>query len=128
MTGSGFELRAVGFRRGRTVVLDELTLHLPPDTRTAIVGPSGAGKSTLLQLLAGLEAPSDGQILLDGSLISRTQEVLVPPHRRTISMVFQDLALWPMRVPETLSGVIPEILSGLRSEVRSDGQTIPRVD
>ena len=95
MTRTGFELRAVGFRRGRTVVLDELTLHLPPDARTAIVGPSGAGKSTLLQLLAGLEAPSDGQILLDGSVISRMQEVLVPPHRRTISMVFQDLALWP---------------------------------
>jgi ABC-type Fe3+/spermidine/putrescine transport system ATPase subunit len=95
MTTRGFELHAVGFRRARSVVLDELTLDFPPRARTAIVGPSGAGKSTLLRLLAGLEAPSHGQILLDGAVISRMQEVVVPPHRRTVSMVFQDLALWP---------------------------------
>ncbi len=95
MTTSGFELHSVGFHRGLTAVLDELTLHVPPRARIAIVGPSGAGKSTLLRLLAGLDAPSHGQILLDGAVISRRQEVVVPPHRRTVSMVFQDLALWP---------------------------------
>jgi ABC-type Fe3+/spermidine/putrescine transport system ATPase subunit len=95
MTARGFELRAVGFRHGPTAVLDELTLNVRPHTRTAILGPSGAGKSTLLRLIAGLEAPTRGQILLDGEIVSRPQEVVVPPHQRTVSMVFQDLALWP---------------------------------
>ncbi|MGH7787619.1 MAG: ABC transporter ATP-binding protein [Candidatus Binatia bacterium] len=95
MTAGGFELRAVGFQRRGLVVLEALTLRFPPRTRTAIVGPSGAGKSTLLYLLAGLEAPTDGEVLLDGAIVSRRREVVVPPHRRTVSMVFQDLALWP---------------------------------
>ena len=95
MTATGYELRAVGVRRDDAVVLDELTFNLPPCGRTAIVGPSGAGKSTLLRLLAGLDAPTHGEILLDGVVVSRSRQVLLPPHRRTISMVFQDLALWP---------------------------------
>jgi ABC-type Fe3+/spermidine/putrescine transport system ATPase subunit len=95
MTASGFELRAVGLRRDGASVLDDLTLGLPQRTRTAVVGPSGAGKSTLLRLLAGLEAPTDGQILLDGAVVSNPREVVVAPHQRTVSMVFQDLALWP---------------------------------
>jgi ABC-type Fe3+/spermidine/putrescine transport system ATPase subunit len=95
MISRGFELRAVAFRCRGAVVLDALTLSLPPRQRTAIVGPSGAGKSTLLRLLAGLEAPTDGEILLDGALVSRPREIVVAPHRRRVSMVFQDLALWP---------------------------------
>ena len=95
MPTDGFELRAVRFQYGETVVLDEITLRLPAGARTAILGPSGAGKSTLLRLLAGLEAPSHGEILLDGVIASRPRHILVPPHRRAVAMVFQDLALWP---------------------------------
>jgi ABC-type Fe3+/spermidine/putrescine transport system ATPase subunit len=95
MTSPGFELRGVAFHYDGIPVLEELTLQLAPGTRTAIVGPSAAGKSTLLRLLAGLDAPTRGEILLDGAVVSLAQHVLVPPHLRTVSMVFQDLALWP---------------------------------
>jgi ABC-type Fe3+/spermidine/putrescine transport system ATPase subunit len=95
MTTQGFEIRAVGFHRHGTVLLDDLRLELRPRTRTAIIGPSGAGKSTLLRLLAGLDAPTHGQILLDDVVISQPQRIIVPPHQRTVSMLFQDLALWP---------------------------------
>ena len=61
----------------------------------AILGPSGCGKSTTLRLLAGLEAPSEGQVLLDGTVISDGHRIVTPPHRRGVAMVFQDLALWP---------------------------------
>lgn len=92
---AGFELRGIRFQYGGAVVLDEMTLCVPARARTAILGPSGAGKSTLLRLLAGLEAPADGEILLDSVIASRQNEIVVPAHRRAISMVFQDLALWP---------------------------------
>ncbi len=57
-----------------------------------IVGPSGSGKTTLIRLLAGLEAPGEGAILLRGRRIER-----VPANRRPTCMVFQSLALFPHR-------------------------------
>jgi ABC-type Fe3+/spermidine/putrescine transport system ATPase subunit len=95
MTSTGFELHGVGLQRAGTALLDGVTVQFSPHAHTAIVGPSGAGKSTLLRLLAGLDAPTHGQILLDGVVVSRPREVIVAPHQRTVSMVFQDLALWP---------------------------------
>jgi ABC-type sugar transport system ATPase subunit len=59
------------------------------------VGPSGCGKSTLLRMVAGLDAPSSGQVLMDGEVVSEPGVVVRPPHQRQLSMVFQDLALWP---------------------------------
>jgi ABC-type sugar transport system ATPase subunit len=55
-----------------------------------VLGPSGSGKSTLLRLIAGLEAPSGGSVLLDGVNVTE-----VPPHRRDVAMVFQHPALYP---------------------------------
>lgn len=91
----GFELRQVTKRYGQTAVLDGIGLGIDGQRRTAILGPSGSGKSTLLRLLAGLDAPSSGEIRLGNSVVSRSQTIVVPPHRRRVSMVFQDLALWP---------------------------------
>jgi iron(III) transport system ATP-binding protein len=56
----------------------------------SILGPSGCGKTTLLRMIAGLERPSEGRILLDGKDITST-----PPQERSIGMVFQNYALFP---------------------------------
>lgn len=61
----------------------------------ALLGPSGCGKTTLLQIMAGLLKPDEGVFQVAGKILSVAGEVLVPPERRGIAMVFQDYALWP---------------------------------
>ena len=60
----------------------------------AILGQSGSGKSTLLRLIAGLEKPDQGEILLDDVKLSSSHDVL-EPSKRHVGMVFQDYALFP---------------------------------
>jgi ABC-type Fe3+/spermidine/putrescine transport system ATPase subunit len=60
-----------------------------------ILGSSGSGKTTVLRLIAGLETPQEGKILLNDAVISQQNELLIPPHKREVGFVFQDLALWP---------------------------------
>jgi ABC-type sugar transport system ATPase subunit len=90
-----FELQNVSKSYGGKPVLSQLSLTFESGRHTAVVGPSGCGKSTLLRLVAGLDAPSSGQVLIDGEVVSEPGVVLRPPHRRHLAMVFQDLALWP---------------------------------
>jgi ABC-type Fe3+/spermidine/putrescine transport system ATPase subunit len=107
---SGFELRSVSKKYDGVMAISDVSLSIEPGESFAIIGPSGCGKSTLLRLLAGLEAPASGQILLNGSLISKAGQILLPPHQRGIAMVFQDLALWP-----NLS-VLDNVLLGLAAQ------------
>lgn len=75
-----------------------LTFH--PGEFIAILGPSGCGKTTLLRMLAGFEAPTTGEIYMNGQLVG-TAEYALPPEKRNIGMVFQSFALWPhMKVKE----------------------------
>lgn len=61
-----------------------------------VFGPSGAGKTTLLRLIAGLERPEEGYILVDGSVWLDTQKgINLPPYKRSVGFVFQDYALFP---------------------------------
>jgi ABC-type Fe3+/spermidine/putrescine transport system ATPase subunit len=106
----GFELRSVAKEYDGTKVLTNVSFLVSSGINLAIIGSSGCGKSTTLRLLAGFEAPSAGEILLDGSVISKPERILVPPHRRGVAMVFQDLALWP-----NLS-VLDNVLLGLAAE------------
>ncbi|HLP26328.1 MAG TPA: ABC transporter ATP-binding protein, partial [Acidobacteriota bacterium] len=55
-----------------------------------LVGPSGCGKSTTLRMIAGLEEPTGGEILIDGRVVNH-----VPPKDRDLAMVFQNYALYP---------------------------------
>lgn len=74
--------------------LDDLSVTVDPGTTLAVLGPSGCGKSTLLRLIAGLETPDSGRVLLGGTELSRPG-FAVDPDRRGINMVFQNYALWP---------------------------------
>ena len=79
---------------GRTI-LNGLNLTIQSGERVVVLGPSGCGKSTLLRLIAGLSVPTRGTVSFDGTIASRDGQILVPPERRGLSYVFQDLALWP---------------------------------
>jgi iron(III) transport system ATP-binding protein len=80
---------------GRRAILEDVSLELLPDEILVVAGPSGGGKTTLLRALAGLAAPARGEVRIRGALASSPGRVLLPPERRGIAMVFQDLALWP---------------------------------
>jgi len=88
-------LKAVHKRLGSTEVLRGLSLEVAPGGTLGILGPSGCGKTTLLRLIAGLEVPDAGEIWLADHLASSPGRLHVPPPRRNIGFVFQDLALWP---------------------------------
>jgi thiamine transport system ATP-binding protein len=76
---------------GRPIV-EHVTLDVASGERLALLGPSGSGKSTILRVVAGLQPPTAGRMLLDGNDVTR-----VPPHRRGVGLVFQDAALFPHR-------------------------------
>lgn len=81
-------------------VLHGVSLEVPQGKVACIVGPSGCGKSTILRLVAGLDVPDAGRIVLGGTEISRPGWAL-EARRRRLNMVFQDYALWPhMRVAQ----------------------------
>ena len=77
-------------RFGAITAVDDVTLDIPDGSFVCLLGPSGCGKTTLLRLLAGLEAPSAGRVLVSGQ-----DQTEVPPHKRDFGMVFQSLALFP---------------------------------
>ena len=84
------ELHGVAKRFGPASILAGIDLALTDGEMLVIVGASGCGKSTLLRLVAGLETPSAGQIVLDGRDIT-----CLDPAARDIAMVFQNYALYP---------------------------------
>jgi molybdate transport system ATP-binding protein len=81
-----------------------VSLSVPAGNVLAVIGPSGSGKSTLLRILAGLDSPDAGCIVLNGASLLDTQAKLsLPPQRRRIALVFQDYALFPhMTLEENL--------------------------
>jgi ABC-type sugar transport system ATPase subunit len=75
---------------GGAVAVRDLTLDIADGELLVLLGPSGSGKSTVLRLIAGLEAPTDGQVLIDGRDVTA-----VAPQHRDLAMVFQSYALYP---------------------------------
>jgi len=75
---------------GTVLAARDINLNLPDGQFVCFLGPSGCGKTTLLRLIAGLEIPTKGRILLGDENITQT-----PAHKRNFGMVFQSLALFP---------------------------------
>ena len=82
--------------RERIAILKGITLRIAHGELVAIVGPSGSGKSTLLGIIAGLDSPTAGRILVDGADITRMSEAkLAQVRNASIGMVFQAFNLIP---------------------------------
>lgn len=97
-----------------TVAVSELNLDVEAGEFMVLLGPSGCGKSTVLRMIAGLEEPTSGAIMLDGTLANH----LTPRDRRT-AMVFQDFALYPhMTVGDNIA--FPLRIAGVPALERSE--------
>ncbi|QEP43637.1 cell division ATP-binding protein FtsE [Ectothiorhodospiraceae bacterium BW-2] len=70
--------------------LNGISFHIPAGTMAFITGHSGAGKSTLMRLIALIERPTSGQIVVDNHNLSQLKRKALPYHRRKLGMIFQD--------------------------------------
>lgn len=84
------ELRGVSKRFGAVLAASDLNLSIGEGEFLSFLGPSGCGKTTALRMLAGFEAPTEGEVLLDGEVVNA-----LDAHRRPVNMVFQQYALFP---------------------------------
>ena len=98
-------------------VLDDVSLTVYRGEFFSLLGSSGSGKTTLLRLLAGLERPDTGRILIDGEDVTG-----IPPHRRPVNMMFQSYALFPHL------DVFENVAFGLREEGLPEAEIRRRVE
>ncbi|AWI81163.1 polyamine ABC transporter ATP-binding protein [Parazoarcus communis] len=98
-------IEGVNKRFGQNHVVKDVSLEIVRKEIFALLGSSGCGKSTLLRMLAGLETPSTGRIVLDGEDLATVQ-----PHHRPTNMMFQSYALFPHLTVED------NVAFGLRQE------------
>ena len=87
-------IESLNFSYRNEEVFKDLNLNFKSGVLNLISGPSGSGKTTLLNLIAGLEKPSSGLIILD-DIIQSNNDKFVEPENRNIGFVFQDFALFP---------------------------------
>ncbi|NLU79810.1 ABC transporter ATP-binding protein [Micromonospora sp. HNM0581] len=104
------------FRDG-TVAVDSINLDANDGEFMVLLGPSGCGKSTVLRMVAGLEDPTSGAVMLNGEVANE-----LPPRERKIAMVFQDFALYPhMSVSDNIA--FPLKLAGIEPVPRGERVT-----
>ena len=116
---SGVEVELTGLRRsyGDVHALDGLDLRLAPGELVVLLGPSGCGKTTALRILAGLEQPDAGRVVVGGTDITA-----VPANKRDMGMVFQAYSLFPHLT------VLENVAFGLRLRGRASSQRHRRAE
>ncbi|MCL3860217.1 ABC transporter ATP-binding protein [Actinotalea sp. K2] len=102
-SGADLTLERITKDFGSFVAVDDLSLTVPSGSFFALLGPSGCGKTTTLRMVAGLERPSSGRILIGGQDVTSTRA-----HQRPVNTVFQSYALFPHLT------VIENVAFGLR--------------
>jgi ABC-type sugar transport system ATPase subunit len=90
MIDASLHLQGVSRHFGKVRALDDLSIDIPTGKFVTLLGPSGCGKSTTLNIVAGLDHPDGGTVLMGSQDITRT-----PPNERRMAMVFQNYALYP---------------------------------
>jgi spermidine/putrescine transport system ATP-binding protein len=111
----GADLELVGIRKEYPgfVAIENLDLKIPAGEFFALLGPSGCGKTTTLRLVAGLDSPTKGKILIGNQDVTTTK-----PHERPVNTVFQNYALFPHM------SVLENVAFGLRQ--RKVGEPLPK--
>ena len=111
------EIRSVSKHFGDFAAVDDVSLQVPSGSLTALLGPSGSGKSTLLRIVAGLESPDAGQIVISGK-----DATCLSPQKRGVGFVFQHYAAFKHM------SVHDNIAFGLKVRRRPKAQIRERVD
>ncbi len=88
------EVRKLSKHYGSFRAVDDIDLSIEAGSFVSILGPSGCGKTTTLRMCAGFITPTDGDIRVDGTIVS-SRESVVAPEERDMGMVFQSYAVWP---------------------------------
>jgi len=90
------ELIHISKKFGKFAAVDDLSMVIEDGSFITLLGPSGCGKTTTLRMIAGLETPSEGKIVIDGNTVfSSSEEIDISPAKRDIGFLFQNYALWP---------------------------------
>ena len=103
---------------GGQEALSGLSLNVDKGDMVFVTGHSGAGKSTLLRLIALIERPTNGQVIVDGQNLRKVRRRKIPAYRRQIGMVFQDHKLLYDR-PVFDNVALPLIISGVAPASRA---------
>lgn len=90
----GLIVTGLSRRIGAREVVSDLSLRVLPGQVTCLLGPSGCGKSTTLRMIAGVDTPDAGEVILNGQRLCG-DGVHLPPEKRGIGIIFQDFALFP---------------------------------
>lgn len=88
------KLENISRHYGEHRALDGVDMHVAPGEIVCLLGPSGCGKTTLLRVVAGIEKPSGGRVLIGGMEVAGPER-FVPPEKRSAGLMFQDFALFP---------------------------------
>src|SRR6478736_5206516 len=90
MKAASTEFRNVSKLYGEVAAVKDISFTIAAGSLVTLLGPSGCGKTTTLRMIAGLELPTSGSILIGGADVTR-----IPASERDVSMVFQSYALFP---------------------------------
>jgi ABC-type Fe3+/spermidine/putrescine transport system ATPase subunit len=109
------EVRNLTVAYGDKVVVHGISFSVAPGEHLSLLGPSGCGKSTTLRCIAGLETPTEGEIVIDSRVVfSSERGINIPTEKRNLSMVFQSYAIWPHMT------VFDNVAYGLRTRKQRD--------
>ena len=99
------KLRNITKRWGKFYAVDHLDLDIEDHSFITLLGPSGCGKTTTLRMIAGLETPTEGQIMIGDQVVFDSEAgINIPANKRKVGFLFQNYALWPnMTVYENIA-------------------------
>ena len=92
---TGLRVEGVSHVFGERAVVDDASFSVAPGEIFCLLGPSGCGKTTLLRIIAGLETLQRGRVVVNDRVMAEANAIDVPPESRTMTLLFQDFALFP---------------------------------